>query len=324
MLKPKSHKGTLLFLAVLALLLGFEVTAQAQFGIAPIEPERVGNTITCYVGGLSYELKPDKLLIIAKQFAPTNVETQKVFDAVTRYTDLRSNIYTVPVTNDINVQICPSDGGTNYIAYSPRWLQKIYDETNNEWVLYAIIAHETGHYALGHDKRAIESNPEIEKAADEYAGEILAKMGASLTNAQAAFESETMRKLKGKTHPPIKERLAAVKKGWEKVVLISSMPQVDLSPIELPQAAPFQVDLKIDIMGQLNTIYILPASSSAPASAGQVKMFYQLETKTFYLEYGKAAEVTLYGQANKVYISPKISNRVKVTQHGQNNEIIIR
>jgi hypothetical protein len=214
--KRHSYQGALFFLTGLVLVFGFKVPAQAQLGIAPIQPERVGKSITCRVGGESYDLTPDTELIRATRFAPDNVETQEIFDKVNHYANLHITIYTIPVTNKINVQICPADGGMNYIAYSPKWLQGIFDETNNTWVLYAIFAHEVGHYVLAHDRTSLGSNPDLEKKADEYAGEILAKMGAALPDAQAAFNSEIMRRLKGSTHPPVADRLAAVKRGWER------------------------------------------------------------------------------------------------------------
>lgn len=218
MLEGKFFKGARFFLVCTGLLLGFGVTTRAQLRITPIQPDQIGDAITCYVGGSSYQLNPDRALIKATTlaFAPNNVETQKLFDTISRHTDLRINIYTVPVTNAMNVEICPSDGGRHYIAYSPTWLQSIYDETKNAWVLYAVIAHEVGHYALNHDRKSLGSNPKLELEADEYAGTILAQMNASLGDAQAAYHSNVMTPPPSRTHPPVADRLAAVQRGWEK------------------------------------------------------------------------------------------------------------
>lgn len=220
MLKRLSHTSFLFFLVSLAVLFGLRPTTQAQLRIAPVQPEQIGDVIACYTGGKREELKPDKSLIQASSFAfaPNNIETQKLFDDVARHTELRINVYTVPVTDrNVNVQICPSDGGRNYIAFHPAWLQRVYDETQNKWALYAIIAHEVGHYALNHDRVSVGSAPPLELAADEYAGETLAKMGASLGDAQAAYRSSVMASPASHTHPPIAQRLAAVARGWGKV-----------------------------------------------------------------------------------------------------------
>ena len=196
--------------AVFVTLLGFAVSVRGQFRIAPVT--KIGDSITCHVGAGSYQLTPDHSLISAISITGKAEETQKLFDTVSGYTELRANILTVPVTNDwVNVEICPGD--VNYIAYNAKWVISLYKETHSLWVLYALMAHEIGHYVKGHALTAVGSNPKVELEADEYAGEILAKMGARLDDAQAAFKSEKMRS-EGHSHPQIDQRLAAVEKGW--------------------------------------------------------------------------------------------------------------
>jgi hypothetical protein len=317
-MKQHSHKATLLFLIGLVLIFGTRITAQAQFRVAPVK--KIGDSITCHVGDDKYKLTPNKRLIFELNYAPNSVETQEIFEKLSEYTELRSTIYTVPVEDDINVQICPGD--VNYIVYNAAWLKAIYDETNNLWAVYAIIAHEIGHYVLAHDRKALGSNPKIELEADEYAGEILAKMRACLSDAQAAYRSRIMGSNQAShTHPPINQRLAAVKRGWEKFGTACLTPQVTL-PQALPQVNVSRVSLTIVISGQLHNIYIVPASGAA--STGSFAIGGQGSTQTFYLEYGTAAEVIASGQNNKIYVPPALSNRVKLIQSGQNNEIIIR
>lgn len=232
MLKRHSHREALLSLAGLTLFLTLGATAQAQFRIAPIKS--IGETITCHVGGKSYELQPAQGLIAAKSFVGKTAETQSIFNKITPYTKLRKNIYTVPVEDDINVEICP--GAVDYIAYNATWLTTLYNETNNQWALYAVIAHETGHYALSHDRTSLGSDPAIELEADEYAGEVLAKMGASLSNAQTAYRSRIMDAREDHTHPPIAERLAAVERGWKKIRTVESPAErivIKRGPVEL-------------------------------------------------------------------------------------------
>jgi hypothetical protein len=103
----------------------------------------------------------------------------------------------------------------NYIAYNANWLLSVYQDTNSKWTLYAIISHEVGHYVHAHDRRSVGSNHKIELVADEYAGEILAKMGAPLLEVLAAYRSDKIGDHRGDdTHPPMNERLEAVEKGW--------------------------------------------------------------------------------------------------------------
>jgi hypothetical protein len=114
-------------------------------------------------------------------------------------------VYTVPVTEaSVNVEICPGD--VNYIAYRADWLLGLYNDTKNRWAVYAIIAHEVGHYFLAHDRKAVGSNQTIELEADRYAGEVLAKMGVSLKDAQAAFRSSLMNST-DETHPRMRPRV---------------------------------------------------------------------------------------------------------------------
>ncbi|MET0463769.1 MAG: M48 family metalloprotease [Chitinophagaceae bacterium] len=229
MSKRYSHRKALFSLVGLTLFLTLGATAQAQFRIAPIKS--IGETITCRIGAKSYELRPAQGLIAARSFMGKTAETQSIFDKVSPFTKLRINIYTVPVEDDINVEICPGD--VNYIAYNAVWLTTLYKETNNQWALSAVIAHETGHYALSHDRTSLGSEPGLELEADEYAGEVLARMGASLADAQAAYRSKIM-DAQDHTHPPIEERLAAVERGWRKIRTVERpVERIAMGPVEL-------------------------------------------------------------------------------------------
>lgn len=187
--------------------------AQTQIRLLPVRS--IGDTVTCHIGGSSFQYHPDQSLISAQPWTGKIAETQAMFDRVYNYSNLRTNIYTVPVTDrNVNVEICP--GEKNYIVYNADWVRALYDETKNLWVIYGVMAHEMGHYALNHDRTAAGSDPEIERQADEYAGGILRKMGASLEEAQAAFRSNKIN-VEGHTHPPLNKRLDAVKAGWGQV-----------------------------------------------------------------------------------------------------------
>jgi hypothetical protein len=215
-MSTRAHTFSFCLSLGVALFFGVSVEATAQFRISPVTT--IGNRITCHVGGQTYERTPNKELIYRTyptSYAPTYRETQEIFDKISDYTELTTNIYTVPVTDDeVNVEICPGD--VNYIAYNPTWLKSVYDDTNNLWAVYAIVAHEIGHYANNHDRKSVGSNRNLELEADEYSGAILAKMGACLPDAQAAFDAQVMkRNIPNHTHPPIAERFAAVWRGWK-------------------------------------------------------------------------------------------------------------
>lgn len=211
MLKKQSHRGILLLLIGLAFMCGTATTAHAQLRAASLD--LMGDRITCSVANTNYQLTPDKARL---RFKGLSSETQEAFDKVTRHTELRTNIYTAPVTERINMEICP--GAVNYIAYNADWLLNLHNNASGGWALYTIIAHEIGHYILAHDRRSAGSTPKVELEADEYAGEVLAKMGATLNEAQSAYRSDKMQgRSIGGTHPPPDQRLKAVERGWSKI-----------------------------------------------------------------------------------------------------------
>src|SRR6185312_2225684 len=78
-----------------------------------------------------------------------------------------------------------------------------------------ILAHEIGHHLDGHTEAGLKSCPAIELEADQFAGFVLGKMGATLQQSQLAmYYISTI--ASSKTHPGRYDRLAAIEKGWNK------------------------------------------------------------------------------------------------------------
>jgi Zn-dependent protease with chaperone function len=77
----------------------------------------------------------------------------------------------------------------------------------------ALIAHEMGHHLNGHTLHRGGSEPALELEADEFAGFVLRKLGATLREAQ-----EVMYLISGSqssaTHPARNDRMLAIEKGW--------------------------------------------------------------------------------------------------------------
>jgi hypothetical protein len=105
-------------------------------------------------------------------------------------------------------------GGKRYILYNPTFITQLNKQTGTKWAAISVLAHEIGHHLNGHTITGTGSQPAIELEADEFSGFVLRKMGASLTEAQAA-----MKLLAGvqdtKTHPGQDARLASIHQGWE-------------------------------------------------------------------------------------------------------------
>jgi len=99
--------------------------------------------------------------------------------------------------------------------YNPKFMSQINTASGSDWAAVSILAHEIGHHLSGHTLDNVGSRPETELEADEFSGFVLRRMGASLPDAQAVME--TIASLKGShSHPPKKDRLAAIEKGWSK------------------------------------------------------------------------------------------------------------
>lgn len=106
------------------------------------------------------------------------------------------------------------------IRFNPKYMQWISKVSGDKWSSYALIAHEIGHHVKGHTKKRSGSKPRVELEADEFAGFILARLGASLEQAQ-----EVMNYIAGETasksHPGRVARKQAIKKGWENAFISS-------------------------------------------------------------------------------------------------------
>jgi hypothetical protein len=99
-----------------------------------------------------------------------------------------------------------------YILYNQTFMYNI-GQRINYWASISILAHEVGHHLNGHSLTQGGSRPNLELEADKFSGFILAKLGATLSDAQSAInalvpQSESL------THPGRSARLAAIANGW--------------------------------------------------------------------------------------------------------------
>lgn len=103
----------------------------------------------------------------------------------------------------------------HYIFYNPDFINKVNTATGNKWASIFILAHEVGHHMEGHTLSEIKDRPDVELQADQFAGFVLCKMGATLQQAQLAmyYISDINA---SKTHPGRTDRLTAIRKGWKR------------------------------------------------------------------------------------------------------------
>jgi hypothetical protein len=100
-----------------------------------------------------------------------------------------------------------------YIVYNPDFIQKVNDGTSEKWGTVALLAHEIGHHLNGHTLKKGGSKPAVELEADEFAGFVLYRLGATLQQSQEVMYHIASRNA-STTHPGRLDRLEAIKKGW--------------------------------------------------------------------------------------------------------------
>lgn len=99
-----------------------------------------------------------------------------------------------------------------YIIYNQTFMFNITQKINY-WASISILAHEVGHHLNGHSLIPGGSRPSLELEADKFSGFVLAKLGATLDDAQSAINS-LVSEQGSSTHPPKSARLAAIANGW--------------------------------------------------------------------------------------------------------------
>lgn len=102
-----------------------------------------------------------------------------------------------------------------YIYYNPAFINWLNTATGGKWAAIALLAHEIGHHLNGHTLGKSSNRLQLETEADEFAGFILARLGASLEEAQLVM-NYIAKSEKSKTHPARKDRIAAIASGWNR------------------------------------------------------------------------------------------------------------
>lgn len=102
-----------------------------------------------------------------------------------------------------------------YISYNPSYINWLNTITGDKWAVLTLLAHEVGHHQKGHTTRRKSDRLAAELEADEFAGFILYKLGATLQQTQEVMKF-IAKKEDSETHPGRASRILALKTGWEK------------------------------------------------------------------------------------------------------------
>jgi hypothetical protein len=119
-----------------------------------------------------------------------------------------------------------------YILYNPKYLDWIANITRDKWAVMALIAHEVGHHLNGHTISKAGSKPAVELEADEFAGFVLSKLGASLDEAQEVMKYIATNQATD-THPARPSRMLAIQTGWNKAADNSHLAKADKPEITI-------------------------------------------------------------------------------------------
>jgi len=146
-------------------------------------------------------------------FFTSTDDAEKIVARIMETVGLESN-FKIKIANVPNVE-ANIRHHQRYILYNPEFVHQVNKATKDRWASIFILAHEIGHHLNGHTIIGTDSRPEIELEADQFAGFVLCKMGATLEQAQLAMHFIANIKA-SKTHPGRDDRLLAIEKGWDK------------------------------------------------------------------------------------------------------------
>jgi len=146
-------------------------------------------------------------------FFTSSADAQKIVADIMNATGLRGS-FIIKAGNVPNVEATIKHH-EHYIFYNPYFINQVNAVTGNKWASIFILAHEVGHHMEGHTLAQIKDRPDIELQADQFAGFVLCKMGATLQQAQLAryYISDTKA---SRSHPGRADRLIAIEKGWNR------------------------------------------------------------------------------------------------------------
>jgi hypothetical protein len=178
-------------------------------------------------------------------------EAIEVFDKICEAAAIKNNFKLVEC-NGINGCKSNVKNGVAYILYDNNFLKSIKSNNalgftekkintknakNEEWTSITILAHELGHHVqqhFGEDVQKFLGNYEIELQADEYAGNILCILGASLQEGKQAYYSSVIPEEKTIDHPDKASRIKRFEEGYKKRSgLLNKTRTVINSPSEL-------------------------------------------------------------------------------------------
>ena len=156
----------------------------------------------------------------------SDLDADNALDRILSVVGLSKNFALSPCSN-INNAVAVSYKGVRYILYDPEFMSMLSSNTSN-WTNLFILAHEVGHHVNGHsldlvlyaadivDVPKLEKKRQQELEADEFAGFVLSKLGASLNQTTSSVSKLSNKDDTFSTHPKRDKRINAIRKGFSK------------------------------------------------------------------------------------------------------------
>jgi hypothetical protein len=151
----------------------------------------------------------------------TNNGFENLVKKITGLIGLKPNFILVPCPNIKNCAAIKYDDNLRYIVYDKVFMDEIARSVGTNWTNTMILSHEVGHHLNGHTLRQVnkEETRAEELEADEFAGFIMGKLGASISQAIAAMNGIPHPDCDLEyfsDHPCKQKRVDAIKAGWSK------------------------------------------------------------------------------------------------------------
>ena len=195
-------------------------------------------------------------------------------------------------------------------------MQNIITTTGTNWANYSILAHEIGHHLEGHTLDTLGgSKPPLELHADRFSGFIMAKLGATLSEAQVVMQNVASES-GSSTHPPKSARLEAIAVGWRQANPNLPPDEPPFEPQIIPEQPVYEdelVTINFNYVGSaggtniqhqaefrliVGNYYILPDQNRFQMNVDPGSNYYQIQGNLQINLYGILYNVTAYGDGN--------------------------
>ena len=178
-----------------------------------------------------------------------DVSVERLVAQIVEKFGMKNRFLIIPCDRTPNAQATIDQNGRPYILYNPEFLKSVkslnftstsFPSNMTNWETITVLAHEIAHHLNYH---LVNPHPDatfrsMELEADETAGFILYKLGATLEESQRAMKSASVSIEGSYTHPPRAQRLEAIRKGWEKARGANPAPAPSPKPTPTPNPNP--------------------------------------------------------------------------------------